>query len=132
VLSKARQDPARPPRTNAVGGQGTHTCPASASTLTISRSRSSQRAMKLRPWATLSLTASAACCAVSRYVLMCSAVLSVSCDEAARASGVLQWRGGIVRGGDAHRLKRVVGRAHKYRCISGDDPGATLDRSERG
>jgi hypothetical protein len=65
-------------------------------------------------------------------VLMCSAVLSVSCDEAARASDVLQWGGGIVRGGDAHRLKRVVGRAHKYGRIGGDDPGATLNRSERG
>ena len=35
-------------------------------------------------------------------------------------------------GGDAHRLKRVVGRAHKYGRIGGDDPGATLNRSERG
>jgi len=35
-------------------------------------------------------------------------------------------------GGDAHRLKRMVGRAHKYGRIGGDDPGATLNRSERG
>jgi hypothetical protein len=116
-----------------MGGQGTHTCPASASTLTISRSSSSQRAMKLRPWATLTLTASAACCAVSRYALMCSAVLSVSCAEAERSSGVAAVGGGgeMVRSGAAHRLKRMVSRAHKYSRVSGDDPGAALNRTER-
>ena len=73
-------------------GGGWPACTAPAETAAV-MGGGARLEMKLRPWVTLTLTASAACCAVSRYTLMYSAVLSVICRERQQAQvGWRRWR----------------------------------------